>query len=162
MSTQSLNGGIKKVAVANNSITTNQNQKEKTIDLAKIMVSQFESTKQTEKPKQITLKQFCDDIKSSQFNKKLISDLHRSDDKTAKSKLKRENILAITLSNHGKDRKAGSTPDSYTNLIQIDMDNVKSILIEHAELGKRHQGRMLAGEKLGRNISNIGLSINGV
>ena len=127
MSTQNKQEGIKKVAVANNSISTNQEKREKTIDLAKIMVSQFENTRQTENPKQIPLKQFLDDIKSSEVNKRLFLTASKIEDKSLLSEFKKTQLLAVTLSVLCKNRKAGNLEDSIiskTGILQIDFDNL--------------------------------------
>lgn len=123
MSTQSLNDGIKKAAVANNSISTNQNQREKTIDFAKLKVALFETTFQITKPKHPFLDEILRDIESDKY-KNLFENVANSD---IKDFIKRNKTHCCTLSVDCNHRKAGYSEDkiiSYTNLIQIDIDKI--------------------------------------
>lgn len=136
MMNEIIKGGNQKSNDTFNTNSTNLVKKEKTIDLANTYVSLFDNTYQTENPKQITLKTFLDDIKSSEINKTLFEKASKLRDKGLLTDFKRSQLFAITLSIACKNRKKGSFAEkviSYSDSIQIDLDNIPPDKVEETK-----------------------------
>lgn len=128
MNNLNTNGENLKSNVPNNSITSNQGEKKKSIDLATTTVSAFQYSMQTENPKQISVKEYLEAIKSADENRLLFERVGKLIDKSALDEFKRKQIPGITLSVSCNHKRQGGLDDkiiSYSKLIQIDLDNIE-------------------------------------